>query len=234
MNKLEAAMKAAEYGDAQAQYNLGLLYQYGFESFWKKNRVPWNREQALVWYRKAAAQGHADALFKLGAMCPRMRGSRTSMDGASIICTWSPASEEAYAWFLKAAEQGHAEAQLLIGEKYEFCIGLPEDTISPAGRVAFVMEAVAWYRKAAEQGNACAQLKLGYFYDDGTGLPKDHKEAAFWYRKAAEQGNACAQYSRASEPRAKRGLVTQGSEAGSCRIAIHVGHAFKTRFWRRV
>ena len=45
---------AAERGDADAQYNLGLCYAKG-------NGVKADMVEAVNWYRKAARQGHQDA-----------------------------------------------------------------------------------------------------------------------------------------------------------------------------
>ncbi|MBR5893847.1 MAG: sel1 repeat family protein, partial [Bacteroidaceae bacterium] len=44
--------KAAEQGQVNAQYNLGLCYEIG---------VAKDLAEAVKWYRKAAEQGHADA-----------------------------------------------------------------------------------------------------------------------------------------------------------------------------
>ncbi|MFM6958630.1 MAG: tetratricopeptide repeat protein [Acinetobacter sp.] len=46
----------AKRGDATAQYNLGLMYEYG-------RAVPQNYIQAIYWYQKAAKQGFATAQF---------------------------------------------------------------------------------------------------------------------------------------------------------------------------
>jgi len=48
--------KAAELGDAHAQYYLGTLYEAGGEG------LPKDTGQALYWYRKLAEQGDADSL----------------------------------------------------------------------------------------------------------------------------------------------------------------------------
>ena len=45
---------AAEQGDASAQFNLGLMYEYG-------RGVPQNYSEAVKWYRLAAEQGDASA-----------------------------------------------------------------------------------------------------------------------------------------------------------------------------
>ena len=52
---------AAEQGDADAQFNLGVMYANG-------EGVPENDAEAVKWYRLAAEQSHADAQFKLGVM----------------------------------------------------------------------------------------------------------------------------------------------------------------------
>jgi len=59
--------KAAEQGDASAQYNLGLMYEHG-------QGVPQNYAEAVKWYRKAAEQGNAMAQWALGIMHGLGRG----------------------------------------------------------------------------------------------------------------------------------------------------------------
>ena len=53
--------KAAEQGNADAQYNLGVMYDHG-------RGVPQDDAEAVGWYRKAAEQGYAKAQFNLGNM----------------------------------------------------------------------------------------------------------------------------------------------------------------------
>ncbi len=55
----ETVRKAAEQGDPDAQYKLGLLYDKGLV-------VLQDFAEAVKWYRKAAEQGHADAQNNLG------------------------------------------------------------------------------------------------------------------------------------------------------------------------
>jgi uncharacterized protein len=52
---------AAEQGDAEAQYSLGLMYD-------NSKGVPKDDAQAAIWYRKAAEQGDANAQVALGEM----------------------------------------------------------------------------------------------------------------------------------------------------------------------
>ena len=96
--------------------------------------APRNRVELL---RKAAEQGDASAMFKLGV---------AYIDGRGV-----PKDErEAVNWSRKAAEQGHAKAMFNLGSMYVNGRGVQKDE----------REAVNWYRKAAEQGYASAMLNL--------------------------------------------------------------------------
>jgi uncharacterized protein len=51
----------AEHGDAEAQFYLGVQYNFGYG-------VPQSYDEAAKWYRKAADQGDATAQFNLGKL----------------------------------------------------------------------------------------------------------------------------------------------------------------------
>ena len=53
--------KAAEQGEASAEYRLGVMYQNG-------QATPQNYREAIVWYRRAAEQGHWGAQTFLAKM----------------------------------------------------------------------------------------------------------------------------------------------------------------------
>ena len=160
-------------------------------------------KEAVLWHRKAAEQGHANAQFNLGVMYG---------DGWCV----PKDDREAALWYRKAAEQGHAGAQSNLGVMYRDGRGVPKDD----------GEAVLWYRKAAEQGHAGAQSNLGVMYGDGGGVPKDDGEAVLWYRKAAEQGHANAQFNLGVMYGDGRGVPKDDGEAVLwCRKAAEQGHA---------
>jgi TPR repeat protein len=194
--------KAAEQGDADAQYNLGVLY---YEE-WKGQGVPqddtqaafwyrtirawrawinsadpynWRYTQAVYWFRKAAEQGDADAQNVLGNLYYYGHGP-LSME----LIMYGSYTQAAF-WYRKAAEQGNADAQFSLGFLYDNGWGVPQD----------YEQAAFLYRKAAEQGDADAQRLLGGLYRDGDGVPRDYAQATLWLRKAAEQGDARAQWS---------------------------------------
>ena len=56
---IDELKKAAEQGDAKAQFVLGGCYDFG-------DGVEKNPTEAVKWYRKAAEQGYAPAQFNLG------------------------------------------------------------------------------------------------------------------------------------------------------------------------
>ena len=59
----------AEQGVAEAQYNLGVMYDSG-------RGVRQDYAEAFRWYRKAAEQGVAEAQYNLGVMYASGRGVR--------------------------------------------------------------------------------------------------------------------------------------------------------------
>jgi TPR repeat protein len=98
----------AEQGDAQAQYNLGLMYD--------GHGVPQDYVESLKWYRMAAEQGHANAQLFLGLMYKKGKG--IPQDDA-----------ESVRWYRKAAEQGDANAQLFLGFAYGTGKGVQRDYV---------------------------------------------------------------------------------------------------------
>ena len=53
--------KSAEQGEANEQYNLGVMYYNGEETLVDK-------KQAFYWYKKSAEQGNAEAQYMLRLM----------------------------------------------------------------------------------------------------------------------------------------------------------------------
>ncbi|GAB7221611.1 hypothetical protein VoSk93_08230 [Vibrio owensii] len=60
-NDFNSTKKRAEQGDADAQFNLGVIYYRG-------KGVPQNYQEAAKWLRKAAEQGDARSQYNLGVM----------------------------------------------------------------------------------------------------------------------------------------------------------------------
>jgi len=79
----------ANQGDADAQFNLALLYKLGAG-------IPKDIKQAVYWYTKAAEQGHVNAQYSLGSLYLDGDGQEVPKD-----------FKQAVYWYTKAAEQGH-------------------------------------------------------------------------------------------------------------------------------
>ena len=113
----------AEEGDADAQLQLGHLYESG-------EGVPKDYTKAAKWYRKAAEQGNAEAQLYLGCSYATGRGVPQH-------------SAEHLKWIRKAAQQGLADAQVQLGLMYEIGQEVPKDFAA----------AYMWMNLAATGGN---------------------------------------------------------------------------------
>jgi len=82
-------------GDAEAQYNLGVLYLEG-------RGVERNPEQAHGWFLRAAEKGHLEAQYNLGHMALSGMGMEKN-------------TEQALHWWRQAAEGGYPQAQFNYG-----------------------------------------------------------------------------------------------------------------------
>jgi TPR repeat protein len=143
--------RAAEGGNAKAQFYLGVLLESGARGAADPAAA------AAGWFRKAAEQGHTEAQYRLGLVVFQGRGVKRDRN-------------EAAQWFEAAATGGLADAQYNLGLIYETGAGVVRD----AGRAA------GWYEKAADQGIGGAQLQLSLLYARGKGVPRDPVRALMW------------------------------------------------------
>ena len=119
---LEEWLPVAEQGHADAQYNLGSMYDEG-------QGVPRDAAEAAKWHRKAAVQGHADAQLSLALMYSY---------GDGVPQDYTKAAK----WYRLAAEQGRARAQYILGIMYVKGQGVPQD----------YFQAHMWWNLAAALG----------------------------------------------------------------------------------
>lgn len=117
-------------GDVRAQYELGQMYEDGFD-------LPQNNAEARKWYAKAAAQGDIDAQYRLGSIY---------YWGQDVTKNY----QEAYNWFKKAAEQGDPYAQFNLGVMHRKGRGTTSDYV----------EAYKWFSLAADQDDEDAKRHI--------------------------------------------------------------------------
>ena len=89
--------ESAEQGDAEAQFNLGIMYYTGEGTLTDK-------KQAFYWYKKSAEQGIAEAQFILGVMYDTGEGTLTDKKQAAF-------------WIRKSYKNGLEEAKEFWDDK---------------------------------------------------------------------------------------------------------------------
>ncbi|MDJ0806851.1 MAG: tetratricopeptide repeat protein [Gammaproteobacteria bacterium] len=152
--------KAAERGNAEAQFELGRIYGNG-------EGVPQDYPTAIDWLVKAAEQDHAKAQESLGSIYA---------NGVGVKQDFSTARH----WYIKAAHNGLGSAQYLMATMYRF--GLFESEVD-------MDQAIDWYHKAANQNVAAAQLALGKLAMRGKHVKQDESAALQWLMLAHANGS---------------------------------------------
>ena len=116
----------AEQGDARAQRNIGIFYNYGLG-------VEKNHAEALKWLNLSADQGNHGAQNELGNM--------------SLVGLGVPEDvTKALGWYKLSAEGNNSQAQNSIGEMYREGNGVLKD----------YYEAIKWFRLSADQDDVKA------------------------------------------------------------------------------
>ena len=128
--KARDTIRAADAGDADAQYRLAGYYDRGEEGLQAADSLS---DEARRWYEKAAAQGHVAAQFDLaehlmGVLSgePFLPDETPALPKDSIyheqrqarVNAAMAARRRAAHWYRRAAEQGHVTAQGRLGEMY--------------------------------------------------------------------------------------------------------------------
>lgn len=213
--------KAANQGDAIAQYELGSHYEFTKE--YKK---------AIEWLTKASEQGHIEAQYALGKIYNRMQWSssvgneikafhndikavewlKKAAQNGHIDAQYNLAfcyhsmeefqdCNEALKWYTRAAEQGHLKSQVGLAQEYNLGMNHSRSAVYPLNIPQDYKKAFKWYKKVAEHEDAHGidfamhQSQLAEMYFKGQGVDKDYDKAIELYKKAAEHGNSLSQYS---------------------------------------
>lgn len=187
----DGAVAAADRGDAEGQYEVGIAYLYGID-------VARDDVAARALLLKAGEQKHAGALFGLSTMFSEGRGGGVDearghaflVQSAELgyseaehnLALWYAERGDddrhhrsALEWMERAANQGDPESEFVAAEFYERGFsGQPDDA-----------HALSWLRKSALQGVREAELALGVRYERGSGVERDRVEALKWYLLSA-------------------------------------------------
>lgn len=192
--------KAAEQGDARAQFNLYFAYRDG-------DGIPRDEDLARKWLVKASEAGLKDADIELASIY--MFGGIFEADDSKANVYLQKLAEEGDPWaqyglaiqlqfgngmdvdekgaaelFRKSAESGYPDAQFRLGLAYLNAQGVPVD----------YGEAAKWMKMAAEADHTDAQYRLASMYSEGQGVQKNPETSAKWMSAAAANGDAFANY----------------------------------------
>jgi TPR repeat protein len=151
-------IKAADAGNAQAEYYLGVMAS--------EEQKP-DHKAAFEWFEKASAQGHPKAMYNLALAYERGLGVKRDRAKAMELLR-------------KTSASGDIDAQYMLG-----LLLLDE---AGNANASMRSEAISWLSKAAGSGNPRAQFLLGSGYADGTFGQVDSQLARQWLAKAITSG----------------------------------------------
>ena len=150
---------AAEQGDAEGLYHVGVFYGTG-------DVVSQDYKKSIDYFEQADQKGCLDATFQLGVY--HMFGFGVEKD-----------IRKALAYFERAAANGHAEAAAWAGQIYER---------GTDGVIVDHQKAFDLYMIAAEQDNEEAIWYVIQGYLLGQGVKQDFDKAYEWFQKAEAFG----------------------------------------------
>ena len=148
----------AEAGDAEAQNNIGYLYEEGLG-------VAQQYDVAMEWYRRAAESGSVEAEHNLGMMY---------VGGKGVAKSWS----QGLMHFRKAAAQGLVESRYMIALSY----------FQGEGQIQNRRLALEGFRETAAEGYPDSQYMLSFILLDGNDTKAKPAQALVWASLALSQG----------------------------------------------
>ena len=179
-------LQEAGQGNSNAQFDIGSMYQNG-------RGVSPDRNEAIEWYRKAAAQNNEMAVSRLQLLqaneerfkkelANARSGDKESQyklgnmytEGIGTNIDLAKAAEA----FEQSANQGYTRAEYKLGLLYYEGTG-----VKPNEKTAYT-----WFKKAADKDYAAAQYYLGKMYASGMGVKRDYATSLEWYTKAVDGG----------------------------------------------
>lgn len=233
-NKAAEPLISKTGADAVADYYLGRLYLYGygqlknndlamryFVKSAEKGYLPAvqllakytlmqdkNLEEAILWFKKAAAAGDVNAQMYVAAAYLYGLGVKKNTDVATR-------------YYIDAAKNGNATAQFAVAENFI------ESRHSGNNKLGLI-----WLNKSASNGNARALTKLGSIYVAGKLVTKDMEKATELFKKAVEQNYAPAMVAlgdidlQQNEPDKAVDWYNKAANQHDATAYLHLGRAY--------
>ncbi|CAA6803097.1 MAG: Unknown protein [uncultured Sulfurovum sp.] len=160
------AKRAAERGNARAQFDLGLMYANG-------KGVAKNEALALTWFKRAADNNFIQ-------LASTKKVLNTKVNVAKALSTVGTSQKFVFA--KKAAGQGNSRAQFDLAMMYRNGEGVRKNEL-----LAF-----NYFHKAARNGSVEAKFQMGLSFAQGLGVRKQTQLAKYWFKLAAKVGHSKA------------------------------------------
>lgn len=188
----EELRTAAEKGNSEAEYQMGLLHANG-------NKVPQDDGKALFWLKKAADKNHSGAQSYLAWMNMLGLGKAENKD-------------EAIQWFTKATQSEPQAEEIATDALDDLFNSLSEsdnylthrspqseylqgiELLSSRFSEQDIKDGLTLLEKASDENYVPAQIHLAKLYHDGNIVERDLKKAVNLYNEAALNGSHEAQY----------------------------------------
>ena len=160
-NAVPIIQKAAEKGNAEAQYNLGICYQQGVE-------MQQSDSLANSWFLKSATQGWKDAQYKIAYSFATGRGGAKD-------------DKMAFYWSVKCAQQRDLDCIFNVVDCY----------LTGRGTDKNLDSMLTWATRLALMDNpqdlnlsgqiTSARANLAIMYRDGQNVGKDYTRSYMWF-----------------------------------------------------
>lgn len=164
-------VEGAVAGDMQSQYELGRIYDEG-------KGIPRNSTEAAYWYRRAARNGHPDALLALG---------KAFRAGDGVLQDSRIAAEN----FWRAAERGNAEGAYLYASMLTSGEGVAKD----------LPRALRYFMLAAENNYADADAQVSKLRSQGVRMHAGNGHKGSMARTTSHKSRTAASHRKTSNKR---------------------------------
>lgn len=165
---------AAKAGHGEAAYRTAMCCEMGAEDGGGTNK---DFAKAVQWYRRAAALGNSEGMFKVGVIS--LKGLLGQPRNLGEAVSWLKRS-------LQSGQHDNPHAMYELGILHESINTNPEVRNKVVADDAYALEL---FQKAAGIGHKFSQFRLGQAYEYGQlGLQIDNRASISWYSKAAAQG----------------------------------------------
>lgn len=194
-SSLENYTVAAVANNPQAQYNLGLIYEYG------KGR-PVDLKKAGEWYIKAALQGNSHAMTQVASLFFQAGNNQEALNwyqkaaqlkepgalyqmglfhetGLGLPANYQKAAD----YYQEAATLGNEKAKLALARMLQYGLGLPKDIERAAGL----------YKELANNHYPYAQYQLALLYVSGQLGEQMISQGKALLQEASKNGNRSAE-----------------------------------------